>query len=448
MFRQLVTPGPPGPPTPPVLDNINSLFVYHPLQLAAIVETYWLNRANAGTAEISAPFLPWSPQMGYQLLSMHFFPGYDWTVNPPNPLYPGAGPGSPPGFTAPLQQPGIANTWDGLSGMKAGFRSTNWDHLIYAYLLENTRIYEIFSKVLETYMFSEDLETPSPASQSFWRNVEFLIYGDAMPSMLWTTSSRLRRDEVANRMTSYYWMFGLDVSHAADIATRHPYQKPSASNRDFIPTFEAFGREVWRGIVNVKNLSGPNDTDATVIATLARRLYDMMATRRLNGNFSREEFRAVAVMSFMHLAILFDSPAVVDLKASASSPEMRLKKIAERVGMQAHVRTKPLLDLSGPFSVLLQSIETGAFNQTMGAETLYFPAGTVVARTAETVIDQYSLATGRDLKSQLTTSVPRSAPAATTPAPKRSPPHAGANGHAGAAAHASGEKHLTRHTSA
>jgi hypothetical protein len=362
--------------------------------------------------------------MAVNILNMPFFPGYDWSGGSPVPLPPGAGlTPPPPSFTVPLNQPGIVNTWDGFGAFPpAGMQSTNWDHLIYAYLIENTRIYEIFSKVLETYMFSEELETPSPASQSFWRNVEFLVYGDAMPSMLWTTSSRLRRDEVANRMTAYYWMFGLDLSHAPEIAGKHPYQKPTASNRDFIPTFEAFGREVWRGIVNVKNFSGANDTDATVIATLARRLFDMMATRRLNGNLSREEFRAVALMSFLHLAILFDSPAVVDLKAAASSPEMRLKKIAERVGMQSHIRSKPLLDLAGPFSIMLQSIETGLFNDVTGAETLYFPAGTPVARNAETVVDQYSLATGRDLKAQLTTNVPRPTPSAAPPAPKRLSP--------------------------
>jgi hypothetical protein len=252
--------------------------------------------------------------------------------------------------------------------------------------------------------------------------LEFLIYGDATPSMLWTTTSRLRRDEVANRMTAYYWMFGLDLSHAADIAGQHPYNKPAAANRDFIPTFEAFAREVWRGVVNAKNAIGPNDTDSTVIATLARRLFDMMATRRINGNLSREEFRAVAIMSFLHLAILFDSPAVIDLKATASSPEMRLKKIGERVGMQAHVQSKPLLDLASPFSILMQSIETGAFNDAAGAQTLYFPIGTAVAQNAETVIDQYSLATGRDLKAQSVTTVPRSTPSVASLIPKRQAP--------------------------
>src|SRR6516162_8864952 len=167
MFRQLVTPGPPGPPPlpPAVQDNINSLFVYHPLQLSATIETYWLNRVTAASQESGSPFLPWPPQMAVNILNMPFFPGYDWSGGSPVPLPPGAGlTPPPPSFTVPLNQPGIVNTWDGFGAFPpAGMQSTNWDHLIYAYLIENTRIYEIFSKVLETYMFSEELETPSPA---------------------------------------------------------------------------------------------------------------------------------------------------------------------------------------------------------------------------------------------------------------------------------------------
>jgi hypothetical protein len=200
-------------------------------------------------------------------------------------------------------------------------------------------------------------------------------------------------------LTTYYWMFGIDLSHASEVAAHHPYVKPAASNRDFISTFEVFAREVWRGIVNVKNTSGANDTDATVISTLARRIYDMMATRRLNGNLAREEFRAVAVMSFLHLAVLYDSPAVVDLKATASSPEMRLQKVAERVGMTAHPKSKPFFDLAAPFSKLMQQIESGNFNQPSLAQALYFPVSPI-SNNAEKVIDQYTLATGRDLKSQ------------------------------------------------
>src|SRR5580704_10788506 len=195
MFRQLVTPGHPGAnPTPTVKNYIDCLFTYHPLQLSAIIETFWLNRSNAANTQMISPFLPWPPQIAYPILSSQFFTGYSWSSagiatqllpQPPNP---------PLLFIPPAQQPGILDTANGSSGSFPK-HATNWDHLIYAYVIENTRIFEIFSKVLETYMFSEQLETPSPASQSFWRNVEFLIFGDAMPSMVWTTSTRLRRDE-------------------------------------------------------------------------------------------------------------------------------------------------------------------------------------------------------------------------------------------------------------
>jgi hypothetical protein len=416
MFRQLVTG---NPPSPNIQQNINSLFVYHPLQISALVETFWLNRLNAGTLDTPSPFIPWSPKISYDILNAPFFPGYTWpTTGAPTPLPP------PPGYISPLQQPGILHTWDGTTSIPNNMQSTNWDHLIYAYIIENTRIFEIFSKVLEMYMIGEQLEIPSPASQSFWRNLEFMIYGGAVPSMVWTTSSRLRRDEVADRLTSYYWMLGFDLSHAGELAAQHPYQKPAAANRDFAHTFESFAAEVWRGIVNVKNSSGANDTDSTVIATLARRIYDMMATRRINDNIARQEFRAVTIMSYIHLAVLYDSPAVVDLKATASSPEMRLQKIAERVGMKPHTKSKAFFDLAGPFSVLMQMIETGQFNEALGAQALYIDPTALAAQTAETVIDQYSLATGHDLKAQAIAMKPRpAAPTLAGPKPTKPAPH-------------------------
>jgi hypothetical protein len=411
MFLQLVTPTPPNPAA--AQQNTDSLFVYHPLQISAIVETGWRNRYNAANAR----FVPWPDFItGPLLKAAPFIQGWNFSPTPPKEITE-ADSIMPSGetFQPPEVQPGISLSAGG------NVQPLNWDHLIYAYLIENTRIYDVFSKVLETYIFSEQLETPSPASQQFWRNTEYLIYGDGMPTMLWSPVSRLRRDEVANRLTLYYWMFGLDISHAQEAAAKHPYEKPAAANRDFIPTFEAFAREVWRGIINAKNISGANDADAAVIATLARRLFDMMATRRLNGNLSREEFRAVAVMAWLHLAVMYDSPAVVDLKATASSPEQRLAKIAERVGMRVHPKAKSLFDLAQPFSSLMQQIETGRFNDVTGAQIL-ITLGNDIESNAETVIDQYSLATGRDVKAQVVTVSDRSKAPAAQPAIPMPPP--------------------------
>jgi hypothetical protein len=431
MFRQLVTPQPGMLPSPAVINNINSLFSYHPLQLSAIVETVWLNRYNATPTPISSPFGAWPQEITFPILNASFIPGYSWSTLPAKALDPLLG----TAFVTPFQQPGL-----GWAGTPPGTfptpptKPTNWDHLIYAYVIENTRIFEIFSKLLSKYIHGGDLETPSPASQLFWRNLEFLIYGDAAPSMVWTTSGRVRRDEQAGRCSTYFWMFGIDLSHAPQIAAEHPYEKPAGSNRDFIPTFEAFGREVWRGIVNARNTSGANDTDPRVIANLAERIYDMMQTQRQSGNQSREEFRAVAIMSFLHLAVLYDSPMVQDLRAEASSPELRLQKMAERVGMSAHPKSKALFDLAGPFSKLLQSIETGKYNIASNTPRLYAETpSTPLSRNAEDVIDQYTLATGRDLKSMAVRAV-KTATTSPLPAPRKAPlPQLAAprpNGHA------------------
>jgi hypothetical protein len=415
MFRQLVTPLSSAPPT--VTECINSLFTYHPLQTSAIVETVWRNRYNQAPTQITFPFVPWSQEITYPILSSQFVSGYNWkNLNNPTPL-------TPPPLVQPFKQPGLG--WGGIPPgppPQPPTRPTNWDQLLYAYVIENTRIHEIFCKVLLKYINGGELETPSSTSQLFWRNLEFLIFGDAMPSMVWTTSGRLRRDEIANRLTTYYRMFGMDLSHAPQVALEHPYEKPSASNRDFIPTFEAFGREVWRGIENAKNTSGANPSDPRVIANLAERLYDMMQTQRQSGNLSREEFRAVAIMSYMHLAVLYDSPVVQDLRAEASSPEMRLQKIAERVGMTAHPKSKALFDLAAPVSFLMQMIETGLFNDAIGAQLLY-QTPTFVSRCAETVIDNYSILSGNDLKALAVSAVKR-ATTAPLPAPKHQTPPA------------------------
>lgn len=435
MFLQLVTPPPFGPPVTSVVQaNADSLFLYHPLQLSAIVETFWRNRYNAltGPGSANSPFVAWPVGTTQALLSDTYLLGYNPPGVPNTTTIPTGQMFMPAGetFVAPLDQPGLTAA----PGM------TNFDHLIYAYLIENTRIYDIFAKVLETYMFSEQLPSPSFAAQQFLRNTEYLVYSDALPTMVWTTASRLRSDEIANRMTLYYWMFGIDLSHAPELSILHPYARPEAANRDFIPTFEALASEVWKGIENAKNSSGANPTDNEAIATAARRLYDMMATRQLSDFNGNVRYRAVSIMAWLHLAVMYNSAIVLALNASASSPEQRLQKMAERVGMSAHSKSKALFDLAQPFSSLMQAIETGLLNDPGSVAPLYTPPSTIEAN-AEIVIDQYSLATGRDLKAPSVTMTPR-ATTAPRPAPHALPATTAAShaapGHAShaAAAHA------------
>ena len=102
-------------------------------------------------------------------------------------------------------------------------------------------------------------------------------------------------------------------------------------------------------------------------------------------------------MSFLHLAVMYDSPAVVDLKASAPAGDEAAEN-CRACSHDAHPQAKPFFDLAAPFSVLMQSIETNTFSDIVGAETC--TSRLAVSENAETVIDQYTLATGRDLKSR------------------------------------------------
>jgi hypothetical protein len=156
--------------------------------------------------------------------------------------------------------------------------------------------------------------------------------------------------------------------------------------------------EVWCGIANARNSVGTNETDNEAVRRSARHLYDMLATRRLHGNFAREEFRAVSIMSWLHLAVLFNSPIVVDLRAEASSPELRLSKIAARVGIEAHPQSQALFQLAQPVSFVMIAIEQGIFNGPLGAQALYLIPR--MQRLMEVVIDQYGTAMGREVKAR------------------------------------------------
>jgi hypothetical protein len=340
--------------------NVQALFQYHPLQITALIETAWRN-GQAGNA---------------------FFPFDAW----------------PQGITDP-----IINAFPAQPGLQNG--AANWDHLIYAYFIENTRIHDIFQAVIDAFQHGERLQVPSAATQRFLRNTEYLLYSDPAPTTVWNLTSRTRRDEHSHRMTNYWRAFGLDLAHAAEISDSHPYEKPEASNVEFVPTFETLLGEVWRGITNARNFAGENETDNEAVRRSARQIFDMLATRRLHGTFAREEFRAVSVMSWLHLAVMFNSPVVLDLRAEAASPELRLAKIGARVGIEPHPQSWSLFQLAQPASFLMFAIEQGLFNNPLGAQALYLIPR--IQRLMEVVIDQYGTAMDRNVKAKRVALVPQ-----------------------------------------
>jgi hypothetical protein len=195
-------------------------------------------------------------------------------------------------------------------------------------------------------------------------------------------------------------MFGMDLNHGTDNGQPYPYIKADAYNKEFMTTFEEFLREAWIAISNRHNTSGANPTDEGKIRNLVDNLQNMLLSRRENGNLSREEFVAVSAMSWFHLTVSFNSPIIETLRAEAASPEQRLFKVAQRVGIPAHGLSKSFFDIADPISRVLIQIEANGSNISP-LIVATSPPGTPLNGLQEvlnTIITHWSIITGRDVK--------------------------------------------------
>ncbi|WP_054569797.1 hypothetical protein [Frankia sp. R43] len=373
MFRTLgrliATGGALTPGVPPS----DAVFLIHPWQLSRWLEEVWANGGSIAAgldafvgdpAIISALALP--PQLRGDSLRSGI---------PAN--------GAPGTFAAP-PAPGVT-------------QRLLWPHLSYAYLVESTRIFEIFALVMERYLHGESLEVPSIEGQQWLRTTEELFFRDPPQFHIGGITSSLRPDLRRSRQEAYWRLLGLPL-HAG---TPHQARFPAdlAANVEFTTWFERLLTEVWRGIENSRNTSGANATDPEAIASLAKALADMLTLRRRNGNLAREEFWHVATMSWFHLTVESNTPIVRDLKATASSITGRVDKIAERVGLPASSASRSFFELAEPVSTLLRFVEARRFDDPAGAATLYADVpGNTLREDLMTIITHWSLATGRNLK--------------------------------------------------
>ena len=275
-----------------------------------------------------------------------------------------------------------------------------WDHLIYAYMIESTRIYEIFRRVLHEFLHGEKLGVPTDAAQHWLRNTEELFYRDPPPFSITTITSHIRSDLRSTRRNAYWRMFGMDLNHGTDEGQPYPYIKADAANNEFVTTFEELLREVWIAIANFGNSSGANPTDQGKIENLVANLQNMLMSRRANGNLSREEFVFVAMMSWFHLTVQFDSPIIQALRAEVTGPEQRLFKVAQRVGLPAHGLSKSYFDIADPISGVLIDIEVSGTGivPALVARVPAFPTLTPLQNAMNTIITHWSIITGRDVK--------------------------------------------------
>jgi hypothetical protein len=278
-----------------------------------------------------------------------------------------------------------------------------WDHLIYAYMIENTRIYEIFKRVLHEFLHGEKLGAPVGESQKWLRTTEELFYREGSPFAITSVSSHIRADLRANRRNAYQRMFGMDLNHGGDDGKPYPYIKADIANGEFAATFEELLREVWVGMTYVTATSSSNPTDDAKIADLCRKLHDMLLSRRIGGNLAREEFAFVTAMSWFHLTLESNAPILTALRAEGTGLEQRLFTVAERVGLPAHGLSKNFFDIADPMSQILILIELGAFNDASAAPALYTRVAVPPASpesAMRTIATNWAAITGRDVKAR------------------------------------------------
>ncbi len=264
-----------------------------------------------------------------------------------------------------------------------------WDHLIYAFMIENTGIYEVFRKVLHAYLHGEELGFPLEDAVPWLRSTEALFYQNGPPFFIHSLTSTIRPSLCSSRRGAYYRMFGIELSHPGE--SDRSFEKAKEANTQFGFTFEEFLREVWVGMNEVQG-SEDRQTSDRKIASLARKLRGMLSMRRSGGNLAREEFFFVSMMSWFHLTLEYDSPIVRTLGAQAASPGRRLQRIAEKVGVPAHALAADFFDIADAISRILLQIETGTYDHAEAAPALYIPVqGGGPEQDIRTIITHWSI---------------------------------------------------------
>ncbi len=86
-----------------------------------------------------------------------------------------------------------------------------WDHLIYAYLIESTGVYEIISEIVSRMVRGDTLGRLSPETLQWARAMEELLFRDPPPFSIGSVISRLRSDPRIERRRAYYSFFGFDL---------------------------------------------------------------------------------------------------------------------------------------------------------------------------------------------------------------------------------------------
>lgn len=244
-------------------------------------------------------------------------------------------------------------------------------HLIFSYLVENTRIAQIFEKLIWMYVHDEKLTKAGPDAFRWITNTEALFYKDASPSDRRSQTSQLRPVSEATRRNAYFRMFGMDLAFGDINNNTYQYTKAETNNSTFITMLERFLVEVWKGYINANNTSGQNTTDTEHLEDLSRRLQEMLMNRRTTElnftnyryyNLSAEEYSSYIFMYWLFFIISYNSPVVDFLNCTGNTAGDRLMNIGRRIGLPAHTKSVAILDIAQPMNAILRSFELGLFN--------------------------------------------------------------------------------------
>lgn len=250
------------------------------------------------------------------------------------------------------------------------FEESSTYHLISAYLLENTRILQIFERFIERYLSDEEFGIAEDALAFDWiMNSERLFFksDNRLSSNL---RSLIRPNADATRRNAYWRMFGMDLAFGdlnSQSNSSMQYAKAKAANQEFIALFEKYLSEIWQGYINARNTAGANTSDINIVVDLAVQLREMLIARRgnttqntyANLNLSKEEFSSVLITSWFTFIISFDSPIVNFLNCQSSTIGERLFKIGAKVGIPAHSKCQSLFEIAGAAANILTTIEAG-----------------------------------------------------------------------------------------
>lgn len=293
-------------------------------------------------------------------------------------------------------------------------------HLIYAYLVENTRAPQIFQKLIEIYTQDEKLTkaTGNPIAFQWILNTENLFYKNLSNKSLRNISSQARTSSDEMRRNAYFRMFGMDLAFGDTQDNPINYTKAQFNNSPFIILFEKLLREIWQGYMNANNAIGPNSTDMFAIADAASKIQEMLMSRRTTEttfenyryfNLSKEEYASFVMMAWFYEVISYDSPLIEFLRCNGNTPGERLINIGNKVGIQAHSKSEGLLDIAGPMNTFLRRIELGEYNDQVAVRRIILsqspvlnPLGTAAEVAALndilSIINNWEKATGHQIK--------------------------------------------------